>query len=520
MTQRIAWVFKAWTGIFLGLALAQSQTLAQTDTPAALQQAFAQGKELSAKGDHLRAAVVYFNVYTAPDSPLQTAALARLTESLVLADMPNAASYFFIKTLQSGDRNSIRRVLNHLPDMVEAVSVDLLRPYILRHTTEADYDANVRSHFYYFLAKDDLLKGEPEKALQALSKVMSGAGVTAQAGYLRGAAYAMIGQNENAIESFKGCRRMAGRGVARTKFRKKEFEDLEARCTAGLARAYYQAGHHDRAEEAYDEVPKASFVWTDILFEQAWNSYAKADYNRALGKLVTYRSPSLGFVFNPEVDVLRAQSFLAMCHYDDVNKTLNEFNRSYAGVGEKMKSFLVAHDRDLGWFYGFAKQVFYQKLHTTDMLNRALNRFIRGPYFAALIQQERMAQHEGARIHRFTDQQGHQRFGAFLEKVVLWRAKTVRLLGGLFVRNSMYDLYGDLLADLDKMSFIKLEMLKRTKQTLERKQVMSEDEDGVMKRGSADIDRKDYQYFWTFNGEFWLDELGDYVFALESQCGS
>ena len=30
--------------------------------------------------------------------------------------------------------------------------------------------------------------------------------------------------------------------------------------------------------------------------------------------------------------------------------------------------------------------------------------------------------------------------------------------------------------------------------------------------------RRDDQYYWSFNGEFWNDELGDYVFGLESQC--
>ena len=32
------------------------------------------------------------------------------------------------------------------------------------------------------------------------------------------------------------------------------------------------------------------------------------------------------------------------------------------------------------------------------------------------------------------------------------------------------------------------------------------------------IQRNEKQYFWDFNGEFWADELGDYVFALKSEC--
>ena len=94
------------------------------------------------------------------------------------------------------------------------------------------------------------------------------------------------------------------------------------------------------------------------------------------------------------------------------------------------------------------------------------------------------------------------------------------LLGGAYVKNSLLDTYRELLADFDKVSFIKLDMLAKAKSKLEKKTPMSEDEDGVLKRGSASINRRNYQFFWNFNGEFWIDELGDYVFALESECGA
>jgi hypothetical protein len=61
-------------------------------------------------------------------------------------------------------------------------------------------------------------------------------------------------------------------------------------------------------------------------------------------------------------------------------------------------------------------------------------------------------------------------------------------------------------------------MLKQAKESLESKQELSQDEDGVYKKGGLKVNRKDYQYLWNFNGEFWIDELGDYVFALESNC--
>ena len=63
------------------------------------------------------------------------------------------------------------------------------------------------------------------------------------------------------------------------------------------------------------------------------------------------------------------------------------------------------------------------------------------------------------------------------------------------------------------MSYLKLEILSRRKDRLYS---------GVQdfgKRGDiAYLQRSQKQYFWNFNGEFWADELGDYVFALKSEC--
>ncbi|MBI2606849.1 MAG: tetratricopeptide repeat protein [Deltaproteobacteria bacterium] len=343
----------------------------------------------------------------------------------------------------------------------------------------------------------------------------------AQAQYLRGTALAILGQTPAAIAAFESCRKIAAKAEGRTKQARREQDDLESRCLAGLARSHYEARQYDKAEEIYDEIPKSSFVWTDILFEQAWNAFAKGDHNRALGKLVTYRSPSLAFVFNPEVDVLRAQAFLSLCLYDDVNRSVNEFNSAYSSVGGRMKNFLLQNEKNLPAFHALAKRTFFAKLHSPDMMNRALNRFIRGPYYASLIAQERATAREEKRIRGYYPRaDGFQGgFGGFLDKVLEWRKKSISLLGGLYVKNSLYDLYQELLADFDKMSFVKLDMLGKAKARLERKAAMSEDEDGVLKKGKASIDRRDYQYFFTFNGEFWSDELGDYVFALESECG-
>jgi hypothetical protein len=65
------------------------------------------------------------------------------------------------------------------------------------------------------------------------------------------------------------------------------------------------------------------------------------------------------------------------------------------------------------------------------------------------------------------------------------------------------------------MSYIKLEILARKKDQIYQKRRSY----GFRSRGDIqNLKRTDKQYFWTFNGEFWADELGDYVFSLKTEC--
>ena len=63
------------------------------------------------------------------------------------------------------------------------------------------------------------------------------------------------------------------------------------------------------------------------------------------------------------------------------------------------------------------------------------------------------------------------------------------------------------------MSYIRLEILKKEKDKFFGKEYQ------VGKIGNLrNVQRDSRHYLWEFNGEFWADELGDYVFSLKSEC--
>ena len=66
---------------------------------------------------------------------------------------------------------------------------------------------------------------------------------------------------------------------------------------------------------------------------------------------------------------------------------------------------------------------------------------------------------------------------------------------------------------MQDMSYIKLEVIRFKKRELYQLANNNRSRGDIV-----NLQRTDKQYFWDFNGEFWADELGDYVFTLKSEC--
>ena len=85
---------------------------------------------------------------------------------------------------------------------------------------------------------------------------------------------------------------------------------------------------------------KSSRIWPEILFEEAWSSYYQKDYNRTLGKLVTYKAPILNYIFNPEIEVLKALSYMKLCLYNDAKTVSDSFWNTYLGPSQALGNYL------------------------------------------------------------------------------------------------------------------------------------------------------------------------------------
>lgn len=528
------------TSLRLGLTAFTALIVSSATAQASLQDV----KRAYDSGQYFSAARLAFNdANHAPTNGDRALAYSWVTQSLVRAGLDQAAVYFFLRTLQYQDRNANKKVLELAPLFIERAGPDLVRKYLTRLTKVEDYSPRARNAFYLVVAKEKLLKGEYAAAVQNASQVQPNHALYPVALQIRATAEVMLNQFGNALRDFNDC---ANRADQRTELESGTIEaelareqptqlmakwnalkadssrDLRARCIAGQARTLYETEQFEAADRAYDRIPKASFVWTDTLFEHAWGSFAREEYNRTLGKLVSYKSPALKFVFNTETDVLMAQTYAALCLYNDAGKVVDDFSRRYGNLAKDVKRFVDTNPADMRPYYVLGKQALIDKLHTDRSMHQFVNRFVRSPYFSSLSLSEDRAVAEKVAIQRMDASRPSTRTGmnagfpGFLNMVLDWRIRTIQLMGGIFVRNSMVDYHQIMISDFEKMQFMKIDILSHQKQKLMEPEAANASE---RSRGNRIPVRRNDQYLWSFNGEFWNDEIGDYVFALESECG-
>ena len=363
----------------------------------------------------------------------------------------------------------------------------------------------------YILAKKLVRQGKYDAAIRELNRAMSEEQAAAPfAKMLLGSIYSLQRKTEQAVAAYRDCVYVSEKHLSKAKnpILVRQLNINRDYCVIGVPRTLFAAGKFADAESAYLDLPKDSYVWPEILFEEAWNSFYKRDYNRTLGKLVTYKAPVLDFMFNPEVEILNAFAYMELCLWADVNEAVEDFYRVYQRDAKSIENF-VTTNRDYRIYYQMAQKSKQGVLQLNPLLDRMLRGIVRDPAYQEMDAAFWRGREEIQRVENIT---------TGLRKILglnLTQSLTVqRNMLGAYVRRSILNYLREIKKGLEGMSYIKLEVLSR-----KRADLLSNEK--FVERGRGDVrylQRTSKQYFWTFNGEFWADELGDYVFALRSEC--
>lgn len=321
------------------------------------------------------------------------------------------------------------------------------------------------------------------------------------------------GKYAEAIKDYKYCidASESGLGRAEDESLKRQLNINRDYCVVGIPRTEFAGKNNKNANLSYLDLSKESYVWPEILFEEAWNSFYLRDYNRTLGKLVTYRAPVFSYMFNPEIETLKALTYMELCLYEDARKVVDGFYSDYQSGAKELNSFLNTYKKDYRAFYMEAKKREKGISRVEESLtDKLLKSSTRDPIYQELKYRFLMGGNELKKIKSIGNSQTRSVLTSGLRDALLLQRN---LVGG-HVRKTLMNYNHQIQKTFEGMSFIKLEVLSRRKSDLYTVNKGQERERGDIEY----LQRNDKQYFWSFNAEFWADELGDYVFALRSEC--
>lgn len=366
----------------------------------------------------------------------------------------------------------------------------------------------------YILARKYFRKKEYAKVLEILNgSIPRNHSAKSFSLFLEGSAFSILGKYSSAKSSYEDCIKTSEKAISNVndEDRVRQLKINRDYCVVGIARTQFAQKDFDSASSSYLDLKKTSYIWPEILFEEAWTSFYQKDYNRTLGKLVTYKAPILDFIFNPEIEVLKALTYMELCLWDDTKKVVNEFYQRYQNDHRAISSLLSKHGKDYKYYYLMMKTFSSGKNSGVGLLNTVLSSIKNDPAYRELMFSFNMAKNEIEKNKKLSN-----RLQSVFNKNLRDSLLLQRDLVGAYVRKGLLQNLKMLDKSFEGMSYIKLEVLSRKKAELydfESKEARSRGDIRYLKRNEK-------QYFWSFNGEFWADELGDYVFSLKSECGS
>jgi len=366
-------------------------------------------------------------------------------------------------------------------------------------------------HFLYILAKRQLKAGKANIALELLKSLPQDDAYPFLLN-LKATALTVAKQDESALSTYKECIEESQSQISSKKSQVQFNQMMMNRdyCIAGVARVKFSQGKYQEAELAYLDLKKESFVWPEILFEEAWTSYYLKNYNRTLGKLISYRAPVFDFIVNPEIEILKAMTYFRMCLYDDAKKVVDSFYQDYLTPSRDLRAYVLKAGNDYSLYFNLMADFEDGKSSGISVLDESLRSIRKDAAYRELKANLVDAIAELNRIRKLGNSSLAQNLSTNT-KTVIGEFKTSL---GAYIRSSLVTKYSEFYKAFENMSYIKLEVL-----AMRKERIYQQLDEVGKKRGDVKyIDRNDKQYFWTFNGEFWADELGDYVFALRSEC--
>jgi hypothetical protein len=403
--------------------------------------------------------------------------------------------------------------------------------------SNAEFPDRFRNEFRYLLARYHFVRGraldlveqkaEASKSFEEVKRlaltIPKGDPFYPRAKYLEGLAYFREDNFNSSLESMKEVIRFTRPDAAKAEGQARQDKDVRELAFMQLARTHYGHRQNRYAIYYYNKVERGGKQWLEALFESSWASYRIAQYEQALGNLITLSSPFFNEEYFPEALILKAVIYYENCRYRESSWILEDFERIYLPVHDQLE-VLLKKEMDTSAYYNVLADI--QKKNKTvgaakndtDMI---LERILR----LALTDKDLKNSNDSileleAEIDSLGRRPDNFRYSNLAKNLVDDLKKQREVLikkAGIMAKGKLEFELAELKKLLANGLRIKFETSTKEKEFLEE-QLRAGGQAEIVKKYKYSVAVADDQLYWPYEGEYWRDELGTYQYTLTKGC--
>jgi hypothetical protein len=221
--------------------------------------------------------------------------------------------------------------------------------------------------------------------------------------------------------------------------------------------------------------------------------------------------------FIPESLLLRSIVYLYICKYDEMEKVLDLYEKTYAPVSTKLDNFLRNNKDPIAYFVEVESALTGKRAKLPSLVSHHVSRegdVKRGLFYLRELNDEKNRLEQLPAVSRSA-------IGILGRKIIANRYRNARLSIGELIRTHFYNMRAELRDLYEQTGFIRYEMINGKKEQLKKK-IAGKDISDFSNRVDDNVDRSMYVQngydYWPFEGEFWLDEIGNYHYLGRQNC--
>lgn len=422
------------------------------------------------------------------------------------------SAFQFVDVIRNGNSRWVKQAIEKLSVVADALGDDTLLNYAVTKVRIDEFPADQRDIIYFRLGEIKMKNGRFAEAADLFGKVSSTSRYATPSLFNRGLAYLEQKKTNEALSLFAEIRNArAGADVTDTN---------KVAAELAIARTYYQAQDWENAIKVYRNIPRDTDFWHDALFEQTWADLRGAKFRSTLSHLHSLHSPYYEDFWVPESLIVRSIVYLFICKFDETEKTLNLFDKKYAPLQGMIQRFLASRD----------PTIFFSELENA-MAVRSERKPASSLRLPLLVSNAVLAKGDIKRSMEYLRNLNEEKkrletlqtvyrspLGSYGTKVLGNRYKNTKITVGEKARVHLASLKAELEDFVEQTGFIRYETINGRKELLKKK-IAGKD---TVRQLDEKVDRDFYVQngfeYWPFDGEYWLDEIGNYHYVGQQSC--